>query len=115
LTAVFHTASLVGELSQVEVGFFVEWLSRAYRSKDRLLGFGDDKIPVSDIGESLHIADLSPKFNLGNRPLPGKQVLSNGEIFEANIDEVDDFLMPVEPNAEERGRRKVQIETHALK
>ena len=66
-------------------------------------------IPVSDYGETLHIDNLSPKYNLGNRPLSGKEVLSKGEFkgFEANFVDVDDFLMPAKPNAKERGRKNL--------
>jgi hypothetical protein len=70
-----------------------------------LLGFGDDKIPVSEFGESLHSSDLSPKFELGCRPLPGKQILEKGEIFEAGVNEMDDFLQPNDPHAEVRGKK----------
>ncbi len=107
LRAVLHTPSLVGPLKEAEIDFIAEWLGRAYRSKDRLLGFGDDKIAVLDYGESLHSADLSPKFELGSRLLPGKKVPNKGEIFETDISEVDDFMLPMDPLAEVRGKKAI--------
>jgi len=92
LTAIFHTPSLVGPLKQYEIDFFVDWLGRAYRSKSPLLGFGDDKIPCSPCGGCIHISDGSVKYELGNRPLPGKFV-KEGELFEdIGVKEPDDFL-----------------------
>ena len=90
LRAILNTPSLVGPLKKVEVDFFANWLGRAYRYKSILLGFGEDAIPVSDTGSCLH-HDGSKKYELGDRPLPGKKRLPNGKIFEV-VDEVDDFL-----------------------
>jgi hypothetical protein len=92
LRAVLHTASLVGPLSTVEIDFYVDWLSRAYRSKSRLLYFGEYKGNVSPFNEFCIHADKTPKFELGERPLPGEQNLRDGDIFESNIQEVDSFL-----------------------
>lgn len=94
LTAILHTPELVGPLEQYEIDFFAEWLARAYRSKSRLLGFGDDKIPIHDNVRTLHIDDQSPKYVLGARRLPGKQELPNGKVFETGFRDVDDFLKP---------------------
>ena len=94
LRAVLNTPSLVGPLEQFEIDFFADWLGRAYRSKSRLLGFGEEKIPVSSDGFTRHADDNSPKFDLGSRPLPGKQQLPAGQIFEDPVDEPDDFLKP---------------------
>lgn len=92
LRAILHTPSLVGPLKEFEIEFFAEWLGRAYRSKSRLLGFGDDKIEVGNHGEfCLHSIDKSPKHELGRRPLPGKQELPEGQVFEDPVEEVDDF------------------------
>jgi len=94
LRAVLHTRSLVGPLSKKEIDFFVEWLSRAYRSNSRLLGFGDFKISVSDKTQvCLHIKDQSPKYTLGNRSVPGTGEMQEDGIFEASTDEVDDFML----------------------
>ena len=94
LRAVLHTQSLVGPLTKKEIDFFVEWLSRAYRSNSRLLGFGDFKISVSDKTQvCVHIKDQSPKNALGNRPVPGTRELQEDGVFEASTDEVDDFML----------------------
>jgi hypothetical protein len=93
LQAVLSTDSLVGPLKQFEVDFFVEWLSLAYRSKSRLLYLGEHKNQVSDESEFIvHIADKSPKYELGERPVPGTQELSEGKVFEVGINETDDFM-----------------------
>lgn len=94
LRAMLHTQSLVGPLEGFEVDFFAEWLGRAYRTKSRLLGFGEDKISVASDGHCVHIEDKSPKYELGSRPLPGKHELAKGEIFESDVREIDDFLKP---------------------
>jgi len=94
LRAVLSTPSLVGPLIKSEIDFFVEWLARVYRSKLPILGFGDHKIPVNETWEKdscVYFHDETPKFILGNRPLPGKQVLKKGQIFEEGIVETDDF------------------------
>ena len=94
LRAVLNTPSLVGPLEAPEIDFFADWLGRAYRSKDPLLGFGEkDQIVVAKDGIlTHHIADRSPKYELGSRPLPGLHELAEGEFFEPLVDEVDDFL-----------------------
>jgi hypothetical protein len=92
LRAVLNTKSLVGPWKDFEIDFLIDWLARAYRSKNRLLGLGDDKIPVASDGFCAHIDGNSPKFELGNRPLPGKAPLKNDEVFEMPVDEPDDFL-----------------------
>ena len=92
LRAVLHTQSLVGPLEEHEIDFFADLLARAYRSKSRLLGFGEDKIPVATEAFCLHIDDKSPKFELGNRSLPGNDALSHDEIFEEPVSEPDDYL-----------------------
>ncbi len=92
LRAVLHTRSLVGPLNQYEIDFFVDGLARAYRSKSRLLGFGEDKMPVANDDFCLHLDDKSPKYELGSRSLPGGNALSPGAVFEDNISEPDDFL-----------------------
>jgi len=94
LRAFLHIPSLVGPLKQYEIDFFAEWLARGYRSKHKLLGFGKDKITVANYGRCLHLDDKSPKYELGSRPLPGKQELKPGQYFETGIQEVDDFLKP---------------------
>lgn len=110
LRAVLHTPSLVGPLQPLEIDFYVEWLSRAYRSKSPLLGFGDDKIAVSD-EICKHLEDGSAKYELGNRKLPGKEDLPKGEVFETNFVDVDDYLrapvtISAERNSRKRGRPK---------
>lgn len=99
LRAVLHTKSLVGPLELYEIDFFAEWLGRAYRSKSRLLGLGAYKIPVASDAFSLHEIDKSAKFELGDRPLPGKDSLPRGQIFEAPVTEPDDFLRPEKSEA----------------
>jgi hypothetical protein len=91
LTAVMSTKSLVGPLKKKEIEFFVTWLALAYRSKSRILGFGDDKTPVASDSFCVHQDDGSPKYELGSRPLPGKAVPLKG-VFEPTVEEVDDFL-----------------------
>jgi hypothetical protein len=81
-------------LKEFEIDFYLEWLGRAYRSKSRLLGFGDDKIKVVADFFCVHQDNLSPKFELGERPVPGKELLPKGKVFETLKDEVDDFLKP---------------------
>ena len=93
LRAVLHTPSLVGPLEPFEIDFYADWLGRAYRSKSRLLGLGDDKIPV-DEKFCVHRDDQTPKFVLGDRPIPGKASLRKGKVFEDHVDEPDDFLKP---------------------
>jgi hypothetical protein len=92
LRAVLNTKSLVGPLEKFEIDFFTEWLARAYRSKSRLLGFGDDKIKVVEDAFCLHADDKSPKCILGSRPLPGKKPVAVGQVFESPVEEPDDFL-----------------------
>jgi hypothetical protein len=94
LRALLHTPELVGPLESYEIDFFAEWLARAYRSKSRLLGYGDDKIPIKNSVGTVHIDDKSPKYILGSRRLPGKQELLDGAVFEIDINDVDDFLKP---------------------
>lgn len=95
LRAVLNTPALVGPLTNLEIDFFVQWLGIAYRSNSRLLGFGAEKIVVDETApSSIHEDDKSPKFVLGGRRLPGEQVLSEGEVFETNFTEIDDFLKP---------------------
>lgn len=94
LVAVLKTPSLVGPIKDFEVEFFALWLARAYRSKNPLLGFGDDKIPVEEaVGSRCRHHDGSPKYLLGRRSLPGKTPLPPGVVFET-VQEVDDFLQP---------------------
>ena len=93
LRAVLSTHSLVGPLRKKQIEFYIEWLSLAYRSKSPLLGFGDDKIPVANEDACVHISDQSPKYELGNRPLPGlMEPVHNKTIFEPTVEEPDDFL-----------------------
>ena len=91
LRAILSTPSLVGDLRKVEIEFLVDWLGRAYRYNSKLLGFGSDAIPVANEGSCLHIEDKSKKFELGNRPLPGK-FFENSKVLFENVTEVDDFL-----------------------
>lgn len=93
LRAVLSTPSLVGPLRKKEIEFYIQWLSVAYRSKSPLLGFGDNKIPVANKDACLHIADQSPKYELGNRSLPGMREPEHAKtIFEPKVEEPDDFL-----------------------
>ncbi len=95
LRAIMSTPSLVGPLMKVEIEFFVDWLGRIYRSKSPLLGFGDAKIPVAEKWTNncpVFFEDKSAKFELGARPLPGKQCLRKGQIFEEGITEIDDYF-----------------------
>lgn len=94
LNAILHTRSLVGPLKRYEISFCVDWLSRAYRSKSKFLGFGEDKIEVANDHFCVHQADNTPKYELGQRPLPGKQPLKSDQIFEDKVEEPDDFLLP---------------------
>lgn len=94
LTSILSTPSLCGPLKPYEISLASDWLSRAYRSKSKHLGFGQDKIPVANDGFCLHSADRSPKYELGDRPLPGKAPLGPGQLFESQVEEPDDFLLP---------------------
>jgi hypothetical protein len=94
LRALLHTPELVGPLESYEIDFFAEWLGRVYRSKSRLLGYGEDKIPIKNSIGTVHMDDKSPKYILGSRRLPGKQELPDGTVFETDINDVDDFLKP---------------------
>jgi hypothetical protein len=95
LRSMLHAKTLVGPLEPQEIDFFVEWLGRAYRSKSRLLGFGPDKVDVKESAPGMnHASDGSPKYLLGSRRLPGAQELPDGEVFETDVNEVDDFLRP---------------------
>jgi hypothetical protein len=93
LRAVLNTASLVGPLKNNEIEFFVDWLGRAYRSRSVLLQLGDNKNIVANDGVCVHLKDKSPKYELGDRPVPGKRILGGREIFEKNVDEIDDFML----------------------
>ena len=93
LMAVFSTPSLVGPLKPKEKEFYVTWLSLAYRSASPRLGFGDYKTPVASDCFCVHQADGSPKYELGTRPLPGKNPPEKeGGFFEPFVNEPDDFL-----------------------
>jgi hypothetical protein len=94
IRAVLNTPSLVGPFEKVEIDFLAEWLGRAYRSKSYLLGLGDDKVPVAKDVFCLHIDDKTPKYELGDRPIPGKKQLRDGKIFETDVNEPDDYLKP---------------------
>jgi hypothetical protein len=94
LRAVLHTKSLVGPLESFEIDFYADWLGRAYRSKARVMGLGDDRIPVASDGFNVHVDDKTPKYILGSRQLPGLQALPEGQVFEISIKEPDDFLKP---------------------
>lgn len=92
IRALLHTPSLVGPLERHEIEFFVEWLSLAYWSKSRLLGFGNDKIEVNPQSlMCIHSRDKSPKFVLGSRPIPGR-VIQEGGASSASTDEVDELM-----------------------
>jgi hypothetical protein len=93
LRAVLNTPSLVGPLQNDEIEFFVDWLGRAYRSRSVLLQLGDNKNAVANDGVCVHLKDKSPKYELGARPVPGKRILGGREIFERNVDEIDDFML----------------------
>ena len=92
LRAVLNTKSLVGPLNKIEIKFYMEWLGRAYKSRSRLLGFGDDKIEVGPGKWCRHQKDETPKFELGDRSIPGEKVLGGNHIFEKLREpETDDF------------------------
>jgi len=93
LRAILSVPSLAGPLTKAEIDFFVDWLGRVYRSQSPELGFGDEKIAVSETyskGSVTHYKDETPKYELEKRPLPGKK-LKKGEIFESGITEADDY------------------------
>lgn len=90
--SLLNTKSLVGPLDKYEIEFLADWLACAYKSKSRLLGFGDEKIEVAREAFCLHMEDETPKFEVGERPIPGKQNLLRHEKFESGIEEPDDFL-----------------------
>jgi hypothetical protein len=95
LRSMLHAKSLVGPLEDWEIDFFAEWLGVAYRSKSRLLGFGEDKIEIRPSrGCVFEDIENLPKYELGSRRLPGLQELLPGQVFETEINDVDDFLKP---------------------
>jgi hypothetical protein len=94
LRAILHTKSLVGPLEIFEIDFYADWLGRAYRSKARVMGLGNGRIPVASDGFNVHVDDKTPKYILGGRRLPGLQALAEGQVFETSIREPDDFLKP---------------------
>ncbi len=94
LRAILSTKSLVGPLTKTEIDFYIEWLGRVYRSKSPSIRLGEDRMPVNEEwapdSPVFHRRDKSPKYELGDRMLPGKS-LKKGLIFE-EIDEIDDFF-----------------------
>lgn len=92
LRAILNTTSLVGPLTPVEIDFYIDWLGRAYRSKSRLLYMGRYKNAISSEAPFCLHEDGTPKYELGNRRLPGEQDLPNHIIFETDFVEVDGFL-----------------------
>lgn len=92
LRAVLHTKSLAGPMTSKEINLLVEWLGRAYRSKSRLLFMGDNKSRVSAKSPLCFHTNRSPKFELGSRPLPGTGTLIDDGIFEARVEEPDNFM-----------------------
>jgi len=92
LRAILETKSLVGPLEEIEVEFFIRWLSLAYWSKSELLRFGENKIEVSEkCPTCVHVEDGSPKHVLGSRLLPGKRLIADSLKGEA-VSETDDFM-----------------------
>ena len=69
LAKLLNTSSLVGPLEEDEIEFFITWFSLAYKSKCRKLGFGGEKIPVSNDGFCVR-ENGSPKHCIGKRRLP---------------------------------------------
>lgn len=94
LRAILETKSLVGPLTDAEKNFIVDWFARAYRSKHRLLGYGEHRILPNTQGHCIHRVDGTPKFMLNDRPVPGTQELEKGQVYEMGIEEPDDFLLP---------------------
>jgi PHD-zinc-finger like domain/PHD-finger len=106
LRAVLHTKTLVGPMTTKEIDFFVEWLSRAYRSKSRLLFMGSDRSKVSAKSPYCwHAADHTPKYELGRRPLPGAGPCVGDGFFEARVNEPDNFML-VKDDVLERHRQR---------
>lgn len=103
LRAILNTPRLVGPLDEAEIEFFAQWLGMAYRSKSTVLGFGDDKVPIS---EDFKHVDGSPKYELGDRSVPGTQPQRNGRLFESNIIEPDDFYRYPIPDIPNSKRKK---------
>lgn len=89
LTTIINTPSLVGPLSQYEKDFFVDWLGRAYRTKSRLLYFGENKNIVSSESEFCTYKNGSLKYELGERMLPGAEEIHIADVHKF---ETDDFL-----------------------
>jgi len=115
LRAILHTKSLVGPLKKIEIEFYVEWLGRAYRSRSRLLGFGEDKIAVGGADFCLHQQDSKPKYELGDRPIPGKQKLPDKTVFEDLVTEVDDFDAYIEATAKAVAEQQAKAKAEAPK
>lgn len=92
IRSLLKTKSLVGPLESFEQDFLAEWLGRAYRSKSKLLGFGEQKIEAHHGVWCLHKKDNSPKFLLTSRLVPGREELGEA-CFPGGFEEVDDFMM----------------------
>jgi len=83
LRTLLETDTVVGPLKDFEKDFLLEWMERAYKSKSRNLGFGDDKVEIGNNSAKFCFdftgKQKSPKFELGNRPLPGKMEGCSGD------------------------------------
>ncbi|GKY91265.1 hypothetical protein MPSEU_000099100 [Mayamaea pseudoterrestris] len=116
LRRILETTSLVGPLHDFEMDFYIQWLSLAYWSKSTAMGLGSDKIEMRKPytsekslamkgSFSYHFEDGSPKFELGDRTLPGK---SDDAVVEA-----DDFLRN-ELSKDTTPQQGVDARTHKL-
>ena len=72
LKAILDKKSIVGPLKDFEKQILMEWLPRAYRSESKNLGFGENKMEIGDAEFCYFGGERCPKFELGDRPLPGK-------------------------------------------
>ena len=72
LGALLDKPSIVGPLKDSEKSFLMVWLSMAYRSKSTNLCFGENKVEIGEAAFCYYGSQRSPKFELGDRPLPGK-------------------------------------------
>ena len=72
LRAVLDKPSIVGPLKDSEKEFLMLWLPMAYRSESKKLCFGENKVEIGDAKFCYFGSQRSPKFELGDRPLPGK-------------------------------------------
>ena len=93
LLAVLNTKSLVGPIEAFEKEFLVDWLGRAYRSKSRILGYGDYAVPIGNAAFCSRMEDGSSKASVGaGLSIPGTIEFAGDTVFEEAVVDIDDFM-----------------------